>query len=416
MLTTFESLPFVLLCGVVLLVSRDPAWRAPDEDKPPVFETRRVALAGLLAGLALLANVKVLFFMVPLAAVLWRVRPRWPRATRGAWMLGAAGFALALVPMLLPRIVAPDLVHTSDRGASALSGLATFVHDPARLLRASRDLVLEWSNVGFYFGSEGFNPLSAAVAALSGLYVLGRAAVFFVRGRGDVVAATCGSVLVAYLGAVALLYDNFPANFLPLHVVYGLSVGCLAHALFGLLARRLPNAAAASIAALLFVPMGWNAVQTAEAMSELSFATNASAERALVKHLQATSEPHELIVTTNLLAGGVVEQLSSGRLTALQAHAFLDACTRGAAPDKARSCLLQRWSMLLDANADRPLRVVFSPQRALVRRTGEALDLQLVTLQEAARARGRSDALERAFTTPSGRPAAELHRVMPAGR
>jgi hypothetical protein len=67
--------------------------------------------------------------------------------------------------------------------------------------------------------------------------------------------------------------------------------------------------------------------------------------------------------------------------------------------------------MLLEANAGRSLRVVFSPKRALVRRTGEALDLQLVALQEAANDRHRTVVLDRAFTTPSGAPASELYRV-----
>ncbi|MFO0761398.1 MAG: hypothetical protein U0359_33275 [Byssovorax sp.] len=413
---TFETLPWVFTVAAVLVFSScpelhpRPEGQSPTEDRSP--SSAKIALGAFLAGLALLANVKAVFFLVPLLLLAIRLRARVFSLRPAQWALALASGTLALTPMLLPIALDPSMRWAQGRGPDWKDRLIENLAHPGRILDAVRDLVLLFSNFGHYLARTTLNPVSFAVAALVTLFVIADTARTLVRRRGSVVVAACGTLMIAYVLVVTLLYTEFPANYTPLHAVYGIALGAAAHRLARALSPRTSPRAASALSLLVFVPFAWNTIETMRAVAEIPFVTNARAERDLSRYLAEHAEPRASTVSINLLAGGVVDALSGGRVETLQAHEWLRACESRAERDRAPACFRERFRALLDREArGGDVRVIFPTDLSLVRRPDGLDQVQRTALGEAARDLGLDLRVEETFFTPSGAPAILLFRA-----
>ena len=326
----FETLPWVwtLIALTIFLGCPELAPRAVDASGPapaptPAPSTARLALGALCVGLAILANIKAVFYVVPLFALALRLGIRVRPIRPAQWALMIAAGALALVPMAIPVLMDPSMRYAQGRGGNWIQVLQENLRRPQKVFEAVRDLVLMWSNFGSYFAQQPLNHASLAVAALVLAFVLADTARTVIRRRGCVVTAACGVLLVCYLGVVTLLYSEFPANYTPLHAVFGVSLGVAAYRLGAWLRPRLPLAAAAALVACIFLPFAWSSVETLGLVSELPFVANSHAERELTRYLVAHADPPAQTVTINLLAGGLVDAISRGRVRTLQALSLI---------------------------------------------------------------------------------------------
>ena len=411
----FETLPWILLTGALLALSGCPPLAPPGPSSVAAGEppsTGRLLLGAACAGLALLANIKALFIIVPLTALALRLGVRFGAIRPRQRVLMAAVAGASLLPMLIPIAMDPSMSWAQGRGSNWQSDLLTNLQHPLKVFAAARDLVLMWSNFGSYLTGERPALPSLVVASAVFLFVLADTARTLVRRRGCVVTAGCGAIMVTYLGVVTLLYTEFPANYTPLHAVYGIALGCAVDRLAGWLQAVIPPAPAVALASALLLPFAWSTVLSIRSFSEISFVTNSRAERDLVRYLESHPEPRSALVTVNLLLGGVLDALSRGRLESVQAHPWLGVCEHREMRSRTADCLYERWTTLLQSQPDvRVVRVVLPASLAFVHRPPSLLPLQVAQLARAARDAGLDLRLERTFTTPAGTPAARLYRL-----
>ncbi|MEO7328933.1 MAG: hypothetical protein ABI193_10165 [Minicystis sp.] len=414
----FETLPWIWVLAALLVLrgcpELAPAGRNVNVVNNVTPSTARLAASAFFVGLSLLANVKAVFFLAPLLLLALRLGVRFDRIRRGQWACILAATLLPLVPMLLPIALDPSMSWAQGRGPDWKDRLLLNLHHPARIVDAVRDLVLLFSNFGYYLVHDRLNPVSLVVAAVVCAFVAFDTVRTLVRRRGCVVTAACGTIMLSYVAVVTLLYTEFPANYTPLHGVYGVALGCAAHRLAKLLRARVPRLAAVTLAALIFVPFAWNSVQTMRSVEEIPFVTNAHAERDLARYLVEHPEPRALPITINLLAGGVVDALTGQQVKSLQAHQWLGVCEAGEQRERTADCLYERWRALLQAEVSKSaLRVIFPTNLALVRRPAGLEDVQRRQLERAAADLRLDLRLEHTFTTPGGAPAALLFWIGP---
>ncbi len=398
-LVHFETLPWALLVAALLVLSG-------------AASTRRLAAGGLLLGLAVLANLKTVVLIAPLAAVAWRLRARGRRVglAQGAAAAGAA--LLPLVPMVVVYLLPAQ--GYGDKSTNWADSLASHLLEPERIVPSTRDMVLWWSNVAYYF--RGFvaharlNVVALALASAALAFVLFDAARTLRRGAGDAVTAACGACLASYAVMVALLYDEFPANYTPLHAAFGVTFGVAAARASAWLSHRLGRPSAAlPIAVLLIAPFVWSSAQTIRTSREFHLRTNATTERALVAFLRAHPDAGASVVTVDARLAGVVDSLSDGAVVTTQAQNYFQGCNPRARNPNAQACLRGRWTALLSA-ATGPLRVVMPLD--VERWHSNQVSLAPSMLQSA-RELGRRTAVERTFDTAGGLPAIALYRVAP---
>lgn len=400
-LVHFETLPWLCLVGALWVLTVDGA-RAPS--------TRRLATGAALLGLSVLANLKTVVLLAPLAVVAWRLGPReWlaPRPRR--W---GAVVAAGLLP-LLPMFVAYALPAQGygDRSEGWTGTLLRHLAEPQRLVPSARDMIIWWSNVGYYFQAfvarAPFNPLALAVASLAAVFTLGGAARTLRRREGDAVAAACGAWLASYVLMVALLYEEFPANYTPLHAVFGVAVGVFASRAGTRVASRAGAWAALPVALALIAPFGLSTAQSIDTARGFRLRTNVRTERALVAFLRARSTPEVTVLTVDARLAGVVDSISRGAVRTTQAHNYFQRCDPRARNAGAQACLDLRWRALLGASGA-PLRAVI-PLDASRWGSGQ-LSLEPSMLR-AARALGRVASREATFDTAGGLPALALYRI-----
>lgn len=402
-LVHFETLPWLWLTAAMLVLA------GPARSESPL-SARRLAAGGALLGLTLLTNLKCLAFLGPLAVVAWRLDPRWRRLPRRHWAVIAAAVAIPLLPVVVVYLLPSD--GYADRSQGWWRTLLAHVLQPQRFVPATRDLLLWWSNVAYYFrdfvGVSRINPASLALASAALVFAVFDAARTLWRRDGDVVMAACGVWLAAYLGMVALLYDSFPANYAPLHTVFAVTFALAALRAAQPLARAWNRPGAALALSLLsLAPLAWNTAQTIDASRDFRLRTNPMVVRALLAHLRATPSPDATLVTVDDRMAGVIDSLSDGELTTTRAGGYFRSCDPYTRNPRAQSCLYGRWRALLAARPG-PLRVVI-PLDMLRWQSGYVS--LAPSLERAARDAGRALVVERSFVTAGGLPALALHGV-----
>lgn len=401
----FETLPWVWLmaAGLLAVDAREPL---------DARGARRMVAAAACVGLSLLANVKAIFLLGPMALVAWRLGARvdaLPTSLRRKMLVAAM---VPLAPVLAPLAIDPSMRWSQGRGSNWRADLASNLARPEKVLEAARDLALEWGDFGRYLTRGAVDPLPTIAAACVCAFVLVDTARTLRRGRGCPVTAACGVALATYLAVVTLLYAEFPANYTPLHAVFGVAVGCAVDRLDGWLRPRAPALVRAAVAVAALAVFALGTARSQGAMAEVAFVTNSHAERALVRHLVDHPEPDGVTVTVNLLSGGVLDAISRARVRTVQAHPWLGACEHRARGADASPCFHDRWTSLLTGlSGHGPVRVVMPASLAFVGRPPRVLAAQRAQLDLAARELGMSVRVERVFTTPAGVPAAVLLRV-----
>lgn len=405
-LVLFETLPWLLLMVAVLLLLRSPGlFEGPSN---PRAETRALVLATFLVGLACITNLKTVLFVVPMIAVAHRLGVR-PRPLRLGERLGAlVAFGLPCL-VLLPVLLAPAGGY-ADKASSAPRALLRNLLDPARIVPYTRDLLLFWSDIAEFLarpiGASHPNRLATVLAVVALGFTCVATVLALRRKQGCPVTAATGACIVVQLLTVTLLYENYPANFAPLHALFGLAGAVTVDASITRLAVR-----RASILALLVIvwlaPFAVSVVLVIRAMVDARVPANAGALRSLVEHLEERQGEGALVVNTHVMLTGVVESLSNETVRTLQAQNYLNGCSRGRDPGAREACLERRFSQLLSARSETLRFIVPSDPKTF---GGDGIWFGRFLLQ-AAQARGRRVDLERSFSTPEGTPVIDVYRV-----
>ncbi len=438
----YELMAWPLLWAALLLLTPAPSTEPPAEDgrrARSLLSTPRAFAASALLGLAVSANAKSLFLLLPLLFWLGRFRllPR-PASVGQAALAALCGAALGLAPALLPTLGAGG-------GALAAQGSMRFdtallrLHEltPARALAnllALLDTLLDFDRqvsviAGPMVEPSPLRPLLLALAGL-GLGIGVRALLSAPRlnpsnARAEAPRLLCAlaALQVAVGWAVStFLYGQVPqVDGLYLHGVAGvvfagaLVVGSGAET--GRLARIVAHVgpqARAGIAALLVAGLAWTGHRNLGAgFGSLGFTLpQQRAEVALITAASA-AEPTAALVTTTYNDHGVIEALTSATLRGHHAHRAFDRCQRPAGgPPAQAACLEGVAGQVLDAFATRPLLVQVLLRTLAVDQPHEARIA--AAFERAAAARGRGiervalgprSALLRVGTAKMGSPA-----------
>lgn len=406
-LVEFETLPWMFLIGAVLVLVRQPGLFGRGEAKPAA-ETRALLFAALLTGLSVITNLKMVLLVVPMLMVAWRlgVRLRAPRRVE----VGGAAFVFVLpLLVLVPTLLGPAGGY-SDKASGAPEALLRNLRDPLRIGPYTRDLVVFWSDVGEFLSrplhASHPNYLAIALAAIALVFTWVGMVRVLRRKEGCPVTAAVGACLAVHLVIVALLYDHYPANFAPLHSVFGLAGAVTLEAL---LSRVKVPAVRAAVAIAWLAPFVVSIVMLIEAMKEAPLPSNVTALQATVSWLdQAQRDGARLVNTTSMLTG-VVDSLSDERFLAVQAQNYIDGCGRGRGDSSVRDqCMAQRFERLLGAYPAEGLRFVMAVDPGAF---GGVDVAQSAYLTRAGVALGREVVLEQGFTTPGGVRVLEVYRV-----
>jgi hypothetical protein len=414
----FETLPWLFVLAAVALLSTCPALAPPRADEPPARapppDTYRLVAAAACVGLALAASFKAVLLLAPLVALALRLRVRFGRIAPRQWLLGAGAAAAAFTPVVLGWALGPATLALDGRAASWRSNVLENLAHPERFPLAAGEMLRQWADTGAYlFGGAASLP-SLVVVTAAFVFVVADTVRTWIRGRGCAFTAACGTILLAWLVAVGLLYVSFPVNFIPLHGVFGAALGATLGRAAGWAGRRLTPRITAALALAAVAPVAWATWRDLGISAEVGFVTNNAAQGALTRYLAARPEPPARPVTINLLAGGVVDRLSGGGVATVQAHRVFIACEHEPEGEAMDGCLRARWRAVLDDPSLRAgARVITSASGDVVHRPRAFVRAQLAQLAAAAGDLHREVRLERAFPAPGGQPAAELHLVGP---
>lgn len=350
-------LPLVLL-SVLLLVDAHQAG--------PIGRGRAVAI-GLVAGLAVAANVKALFLFGALGAFAWRTE-RLPRLSPETQKIMGLAAAVPLAPMLLYALFDTHGGFSGQMEHRLLIFFSRLV-SPSLLLEPL-NLLTYWTDVAAY-GDVAAREASVTyvLPLVLPALALGRVTLHLVlalrRRPHDALAAALGALILGYLLVGALLYTQQPAaNYAPLQAVFGFATGSTAVALARWAAKRfalspqLGAALGALLASLAVAGLGWHTLRRDP--SELALATNAASQRAAVAYLEA--HPGPPVVTASYNLAGVVDSISGGRVPTVQIGPFVWRCGRDDDPGR-DACLEARWRAAIEALG--PSRLLIPAQRAV---------------------------------------------------
>lgn len=380
----------------------------------------RTMLAAALAGISLFMNIKAVLLVPPLLllAATDRSRPLHGISMRH-WTTAAGIVAATTAPMWLFALVDPQSGLHSQMGMRLSLLLAHL--DVQRFIAEVPNLLLFWTDLIAFSGYAVedvvvVSPWLLVPAGLALLWCTVAAAAHVLGKEVDTIAAACGVVFVTYVIVVVLLYDQTPDNYMPLHTVFGIASGSAVMAGTRALARLgAPGArfAAPVLASALVALYGWNGVKRGNFSDFAELPMNATAQHALVAHLEKTPLDGVELVTTTYNMAGVLDALGGGRLSPVQAQNWLESCPTqkgGARPrpdrDPSETCLVERWERLLERGS---LRAVVPARENRIdedeaMRFGEAL-------VEAARRQGKRVTHESDFHSGLGKPVLSLYRV-----
>lgn len=393
----YELLPSLLIACAALVIAQ-----RPDHSAPPA--PRRAALAGFLAGLGVLANVKGMVTLTATLAFAWRFSPVLRTTARPTRLAALGAAALGAAAMMVTAVTDPQQRFGHEilwRLSIALSRLG-----PGPLAQEALNLVANAADLGSYFdlalGRDADLWLPTLVpytAALGyGTFALWRG----LRGRShDVVAAACATVQLVYLVFVWLSYNQVAANYSPMAYVFAGTMGCAVAALaeqVGASAGR-RRAALAIALVVAIVPLAVNTHRRQQLDMPLS--VNLNAERTLGEHLRRTPGG-TVVVTSNALVG--VPEAFAG-IRSVRVDMALSDCPGddAEAADCRRAVLTQTIAALGDARFVVPVAtgvVDKSWEQRMVTALGDAAEAAHADMREEAR-----------FTTRAGEVALALMRI-----
>lgn len=410
LLVPYEVLPWMFLTVALLLLG----------PLPLTTNRRRVVLAGLAIGLGVLANVKMVLLVAPLAALVLFRRREWLRAL-GRRTIGYAGLAAAAAcaPMWVFAFVDPQHGFGQQLGWR----MATLVKHANPLL-VPREVVNELTfgaDVGAYLTGHGVTHaallLPGALATAWAVWHLGR---WLIGRAADPLGVLTGAILTSYVFVSLLLYRQTPAaNYSPLNTVFGMTLGGalaaagrkLAASLRGKRAWR-PGLLSLGLALPVMLcstsVLFWR-MKVARAMS---MSINAVAERRLQDYLLHHVRDNPVIVSTTYNLAGVVESLSRGRLRAIQAHVVLHRCLyRRAGNRNVDSCLEKQFRRILAVTGWKGVDVLAPVGKSMIDEPDSA---RIIPALERVAAANGFDATEIAhFDSATGAHILTLRRLTP---
>jgi len=294
----YELLPSLLIACAALVIARREDVHAPPSP-------RRAAIAGLLTGLGVLANIKGMVILAAALAFAWHHSPVLRRSSRATWLAALGAAALGVAPLMVTSVLDPQQRFGHEivwRFSIALSRLR-----PGPLAQELLNLVANAADLGSYFdmalGGDGnlwlVTLVPSAVALGYGVAALWRK----LRGLPhDAVAAVCATLQITYLVFVWLAYNQVAANYSPIAYVFAASLGCAVVAVAGWLGTYTgaPRASLAIALVVAAVPLILNTHRRDQRDMPLSI--NLYAERALGAYLERVPGG-PVIVTANALVG-----------------------------------------------------------------------------------------------------------------
>lgn len=412
-LIQYEILPWLAISGALDQLTRCRGLsprRAHSGDAP--VPTGHLLAASALLGLAMIANIKALFTIVPLGALAVRAGVRF-RAVSYRQLAGCSAILLAVA---LPSILATTLYAEEDFAGqiNMRIGILFEKFSPQRFVAETQNLLLFWSDI---FSLATAKPGETAPAAQPGmlvalpalLYCTACAAAFLVRGRGEIVPAACGLLFFSSIALAAMFYGQYPAgNHTPIVAIFGIASGVSAVRAADWLASRSSIGVATCrtlIVSITAACLLWGAfVHGNPARFAISF--NARALQELAMFLGSAPAPDTPLVVTTYNLAGVPEAITEGETRGIQAHRFLN-CT-GPRDPVDLECLKSRLELFVRAH---PTAIRFLvPVKAS--RIDEAYAPFLVqALTSVARAEGRPMAVEASFRGLDTEPLLELIRI-----
>ena len=422
-----ELLPWLASAAAIDQLSRCRALGPHAGDDAGAPPTGRVLAAAALVGLALLANLKAVFLVAPLGLVALRAGVRFTAIGSRQWLLAAVVFAAVVSPSLAGNSVNAGSDFSQEFAARSQAVVAQL--SPWRFFKEIPNLALFWGDAlifGVLASGEHSPPLMLGlVAAIPPIfYCLFSGVAYLWRGRGPIVPAACGLVILTNVIVSTLVYYHYPsANYMPLCAILG--VGTAVTAVDGArwLASRLDWCGAITRRGIVAVAVGalaWGVVGRGSPAHFVTMSTNAAAVRELGAYLTAHPEPGvPLFVTTYVLAG-IPEAVTSGPVRTIKASAYLS-CGSARNPGRGldretlelgRRCVQLRFERLLEAFPG-PVRVLLPLKTTPV---DDALAGEYgPSLEAAAASAGRGLGEDAAFSGRDTGPVLRLVRIEAGG-
>lgn len=408
LLLQYESMPWLLTIAALLLALGPVGSRG---GTPP-----RLVLAGAVAGLAIVANVKACFLLAPVPLIAWRsgALRHLPRRL----LLEIAGAtALGTTPLLVANWVhgGGGLGEQTSRRTQLLlrgTSIDDVVGELINMVRFASDTgsygIAKWQPLG------ALGVLAAALSALGALYVVVVLLRFLRTGEAsDATAAYCATIVLGFVVVSLTLYDQRPAaNYAPVHAVFATMVA-LGVVASGRFLARSRYAALSSVRrnALVLGAVGMSLLGAVTALrldagDALPLSTNARAERALVDYLVRHPERGATLYTTTYNLAGVIDSLGRGELATVR----LDRVVHCGDDDaQAEACVAARWRTFFEMPGALPARIVVPAVESFVDEP-DAMSLA-PALRDAAQAAGVSLVVEHEITLEDRGAALTLFRV-----
>lgn len=367
MLVHFEVLPWLACAAALDQLAGCRALRPDvgDEAQPP--PTGRLLTAAALIGLALISNLKTVFLLAPMALLALRAGVRFGTITPRQWVLGSGIVALVGVPSLVGMVVdgGAGISHQfSERWQFLLAQLS-----PELIGAEFPNLARFWGDTLLFMaiasGNDVPTSIPGPVATILPLtYCMLACILYLVRGRGPLVPAACGALMLSFLLVSALLYVGVPkGNYGPLFAVCGIATAVtLVDAVRWLNARRGWSEARMLKVAVLVVlgAFVWSLLERGSPNRFTTMPINGAAVSALGAYLEGESDQTTPIIVTTYNLTGVPEAVTGGAVRSITAYHYLDegcplGINQGIEPtpetlEAGRHCIQERLERLLAAS------------------------------------------------------------------
>lgn len=422
-LVHYEVVPWLMCITAVYLLSFEEGL-APGATGPAAPATRRLVAVSALLGMALLANLKAVLIVAPLAFIAIRAGVRFGTIRGRQWLLMIAVVVLVLSPLIAGNAIDGGLQFGQELEVRSWTFLENL--RPLTLAAEVPGLIWFWADsrnwMAAALGGEPEPPILGVLATVPPLvYCVGTLVGFLWRGRGRIVPAACGALIVAFMLLSAFLYNNYPkGNYSPLYAALGIAAGVTAVDLSRLVARAVRQRAGwleTAVVLTLFAGLAWQAVAGASPTT-IPVSFNSLAERDLGEYLDRNADPDVPILVTTYVLTDVIEAVTVRPVRTVKAYQFLD-CPPGINRAFALDDAMRREGMeCVHRRVDRLLRNFPTTTRFLVPVNFEVVDHPFAhefgpVIESAARSAHREVRVEASFSGKDTGPVLRLIRVGP---